>query len=323
MSKMELIQPIQQHIFADEITSEIFLGLEQKQKSLPPKLFYDEQGSRLFGQITKLDAYYPTRTEEKIMERWIGSIVEEIGSNALLVEYGSGDSKKTELLLNNIDNLAAYVPIDISGIHLTKITKSLKERYPDFCIVPLIADYTLTFELPEVESPYSHKVAYFPGSTIGNFYPAEAVKFLKRVHSTVGKQGSLLIGVDLQKDVEVLNLAYNDPEMVTAMFNLNMLNHINQKYEGGFILENFRHKAFYNEAETRIEMHLVSLKDQLVNIAGREFQFNLGESILTEVSYKYTLDGFAEMANEAGFEVKEVWVDDKNYFSVQYLSTQA
>ena len=319
---MEYIQPIQLQKTNDDIVEEIVVGMCKKQKSLPSKLFYDEKGSQLFDQITKLHEYYPTRTEELIMRRWIESIVEEIGTNALLVEYGSGNSKKTELLLENLDELAAYVPIDISGNYLAKITKTLRGKYSDTCIVPIVADYTSLFELPEIDVPHDHKVAYFPGSTIGNFYPDEAIEFLGRVRSVVGKQGSLLIGVDLQKDVNVLNLAYNDPDEITALFNLNMLNHINQKHEGEFIIENFRHKAFYNEKEARIEMHLVSITDHFVSIAGREFHFEQEETILTEVSYKYTLEGFADLAKQSGFDLKQVWVDEKKYFSVQYLTAQ-
>lgn len=322
MSKMEFIQPIDQQVSNDEVIEEIFAGLGEKQKSLPTKLFYDEKGAHIFNLITELDVYYPTRVEEKIMQQNIDLIVEKIGPNALLVEYGSGNSKKTELLLTNLVDLAAYVPIDISGSYLTKITKSLREKYVDTCIVPLIADYTSNFELPDIKLPHARTVAYFPGSTIGNFFPEEAVKFLKRVRGIVSEHGSLLIGVDLQKDVEVINLAYNDPENVTARFNLNMLNHINQKYEGGFTIENFQHHAFYNEIENRVEMHLVSKKDQLVVISGREFYFRSQETILTEVSYKYTLDGFAQLANEAGFALEQVWVDRKNYFSVQYFTVQ-
>jgi len=321
MSKRECIQPVEQLVTNDEVMEEIIAGLGKKQKSLPPKLFYNEKGSQLFDQITGLDAYYLTRTEDKIMRKRIDSIVEETGPDALLIEYGSGNSKKTELLIENLVDLAAYVPIDISGIYLAKIAKSLREKYAGICVVPLIADYMSNFELPEIEAAHSHKVAYFPGSTIGNIYPEEAVKFLKRVRNVVGDRGSLLIGVDLQKDVEVLNLAYNDPEGVTERFNLNMLDHINQKYGGGFLLENFQHHAFYNEEETRIEMHLVSIKDQFISVAGKEFHFESQETILTEVSYKYTLAGFAELANEARFSVKHAWVDEQNYFSVQYLNT--
>lgn len=305
--------------FKDHICDEIVRGLNRSQKELPAKLFYDEKGSQLFDQITELDAYYPTRTETKIMKEFIGEIIEEIGPHSLLIEYGSGSSVKTKTLLDNLQDMAGYVTIDISGEHLIKTAEQLKIEYPDLLITPVCADYTKPFDLPEIERDVCQKVAYFPGSTIGNFYPDEAVEFVDRIGKMVGPGGGFLIGVDLQKETAVLNLAYNDPEKVTAAFNLNSLVHLNREYDGDFILNCFKHHAFYNQDKGRIEMHLVSLEDQAVNVCGEKFEFFEGETIRTEVSYKYTVESFSELAERSGFEVRKVWVDSNKMFSVQYL----
>lgn len=305
--------------FKNHMCEEIVKGLNKSQKELPAKLFYDEKGSQLFDQITELDAYYPTRTETKIMKEFIGEIEEEIGPNSLLIEYGSGSSVKTKILLDNLQDLAGYVTIDISGEHLIKTAEQLKIEYPHITIYPVCADYTKPFDLPELEQDVWQKVAYYPGSTIGNFYPDDAVKFMDRIGNTVGQGGGFLIGVDLQKETAVLNLAYNDPEKVTAAFNLNSLVHLNREYDGDFILNCFKHDAFYNEDKGRIEMHLVSLENQAANVCGEKFEFSEGETIRTEVSYKYTIGSFSDLAERSGFEVKKVWMDSNKMFSVQYL----
>ncbi len=301
------------------IRGEVLRGLRQRQKELPPKLFYDERGSELFDQICELDEYYLTRTEIAILQKHIEEIGSLLGSNCLLIEYGSGSSQKTQLLLDHLENVTGYLAIDISKEPLLRSTARLASAYPGLEVIPIHADYTGYFELPSIHNPHVRRAAFFPGSTIGNFYPNEAVRFLARIAATVGSGGGLLIGVDLKKDPAILNLAYNDPAGVTAAFNLNMLAHINRELGADFQIEQFRHHAFCDESAGRIEMHLHSLKDQTVHLASDEILFQAGESILTEVSYKYTLSEFERLATQAGFQVRRVWTDDQQFFSVQYL----
>ncbi len=301
------------------ILNEIIEGLSKPVKTLPPKLFYDERGSQLFDQITQLEEYYLTRTETAIMRRYVGEMAASFGPGCLLIEYGSGSSIKTRILLDHLQDLAGYVSIDISRQHLYETADALRAAYPDLPITPVWADYTRPFDLNLLPDGSAKRVAYFPGSTIGNFYPEESVVFLRRIRVMVGGNGGLLIGADLQKSPEILNLAYNDPAGITAAFNLNMLAHINREYGGDFDLEQFQHRAFYNEGEGRIEMHLVSREDQTTHVNGNEFSFHKGESILSEVSYKYTLEGFSALAQQGGFAVEKVWVDQRGYFSVHCL----
>jgi dimethylhistidine N-methyltransferase len=306
-------------IVRDEELLEVFAGLQKNQKTLPSKLFYDLRGSLLFDQICKLDEYYLTRTETSILQENINEIAKLIGPNCVLIEFGSGSSTKTKLLLDNLDEIAAYVPVDISQDHLFDTAENLSHKYPKLSILPLWADFTKEFSLSIPENGFSRKVAFFPGSTIGNFFFEQAIDFMHNVAAVVGPGGGFLIGIDLQKDPEILNLAYNDHKGVTAAFNLNMLSHINQKFQSDFVESQFKHHAFYNQPAGRIEMHLASKQDQVVTIDGSIFDFSKGESILTEVSHKYSAESFASMAAEAGFEVHRAWVDSNNYFSIQYL----
>lgn len=298
---------------------QIMRGLQKDQKELPSKLFYDARGSKLFERICNLQEYYPTRTETAIMQQNVHELVDLVGPGSMLIEYGSGSSSKVRILLDHLPELAAYVPVDISREQLFVAAQGLKRDYAELEIIPIWADYNNLFELPLIGKKVLHKLAYFPGSTIGNFHPKQAIDFLGNIADLVGPGGGLLIGTDLQKDAEVLSLAYNDRKGVTAAFNLNMLNHINTEFSADFNVDQFKHLAFYNEEMGRIEMHLISQVGQTVHIAGEAFDFKGCESILTEVSYKYTLEGFSEMAAEAGFVVIEAWVDPKKYFSVQYL----
>ncbi len=292
-------------------------GLTQPQKAIPSKFFYDARGSRLFDRITELPAYYLTRTEMAIMRRFIGEMVGRIGPRCLLVEYGSGSSLKTRILLDHLDDPAGYVPIDISREHLLRSARTLQAAYPGLPIRPVCADYTTAFDLPVPDG--ARPVVYFPGSTIGNFTPEEAVGFLRHVAGVVGPGGGLLIGVDLQKDVAVIEAAYNDAQGVTAAFNLNLLRRINRELGGTFDLDGFAHRACYDRAHGRIEMHLVSLADQCVRLGALQIPFRRGETILTEYSYKYRPTDFAAIAREAGFDVEQVWTDERRYFSVQDL----
>lgn len=298
---------------------QILHGLQKDQKELPSKLFYDERGSKLFERICRLHEYYPTRTETAIMQQNVHEVVDLVGYGSMLIEYGSGSSSKVRILLDHLPEVAAYVPVDISREQLYKAANELKGDYTELEIIPVWADYNHLFALPLISKKVFHKLAYFPGSTIGNFHSNQAIEFLRNIADVVGPGGGLLIGTDLQKDARVLNRAYSDRAGVTAAFNLNMLIHLNTEFGADFNVDQFKHFAFYNDELSRIEMHLISQADQTAHIAGEAFDFKKGESILTEVSYKYTLDGFAEMAADAGFVVIEAWVDPKNYFSVQYL----
>jgi dimethylhistidine N-methyltransferase len=305
----------------DSLCREIIEGLQSPVKELPCKLFYDERGSRLFEEICGLDEYYPTRTETVIMQTYISEIAPLIGSKSMLIEYGSGNSEKTRILLDHLPDLTAYVPIDISKEHLARSAASIAAAYPGLDVIPVCADYNDDLELPSYNRPISHRVVYFPGSTIGNFHHGEAEEFLVKIARVCGANGGLLIGVDLKKDPDILNRAYNDREGVTAAFNLNILARVNRELGANFQLDRFRHHAFYNEKMGRIEMHLVSMTDQTVRVCGIEIHFKTGESIWTESSYKYSLEEFADLAAKAGFKVRNVWTDDARLFSVQYLTT--
>ena len=300
---------------------DVLQGLQKAQKELPSKYLYDNAGSQLFERICQLSEYYPTRTEFAIMQASMDEIVALLEPHCLLIEYGSGSSKKSRMLLDALQCPAAYVPIDISKEHLLSSAVSLAIAYPHLEVLPVCADYTSAFEIPAPIKPARHNVGYYPGSTIGNFDPEPAKHFLQQIAETC-KGGGLLIGVDLKKDFNILHRAYNDQQGVTALFNLNLLARLNRELYADFQLDQFQHYAFYNPREGRIEMHLESLKDQMVQIGGSEICFKMGESIWTESSYKYTLDEFAQLAVTAGFTVEQVWTDTEALFSVQYLKSQ-
>ncbi len=301
---------------------EALAGLQAKQKTLPCKYFYNQYGSQLFDQICDLPGYYPTRTEAGIMADNISGMASVFGPDCLLIEYGSGSSTKTRILLDHLPHLAGYVPMDISREHLHQTAESLALAYPHLEILPLCADYTAPFELPQASRPALSRVVYFPGSTIGNFHRPEAAAFLCRIAEVCGPGGGLLIGVDLRKSAQILEPAYNDAQGVTAAFNLNLLHRMNLELSADFDVENFAHHAFYNEEVGRIEMHLRSLQAQTVYLGGQAIPFDQGETIWTECSYKYSLPEFAAVAASAGFEVRQVWTDREQKFSVQYLTVR-
>lgn len=296
---------------------EVISGLNKPQKTLPSKYFYDERGSELFEQICSLKEYYPPDAESEIMEKRIGEITNVLGSGIDLIEFGSGSSFKTRYLLDHLENINTYIPVDISEDFLNESTRQLSIEYPNLHILPVAADYTQPIQLP-AESSGNRKVVYFPGSTIGNFTPDEARNFLTLIAKSTGENGGLLIGVDLKKDRDILEAAYNDPGGVTATFNKNILTRINRDLDADFDTDRFIHKAFYNEIEGRIEMHLVSLDNQEAWIGGRCFTFQNGETIHTENSYKYTVGEFKKLVSGL-FEVEHVWLDGSKLFSVQYL----
>jgi dimethylhistidine N-methyltransferase len=303
-----------------EFRADVLRGLGAPAKELPCKYFYDQAGSALFERITELEEYYPTRTELAIMRRHVAEMAGLLGPRCLLVEYGSGSSTKTRLLLDRLLDPAGYVPIDVSGDHLLRSARSIADAYPGLEVLPLCADFTRPVVLPEPRLRPARRVAYFPGSTIGNFTPEESVVLLRQTAALCGSGGGFLLGADLRKDRRVVEGAYNDRLGVTAAFNLNLLARINRELGANFAPDQFRHHAFYNAAEGRIEMHLVSRYAQRVRVAGVEFTFAAGESIRTEYSYKYRLRDLHDLAAAAGFEVERFWTDEREYFSVHYLT---
>lgn len=305
----------------DDFDADVRRGLSATPKKLHPKYFYDAAGSKLFERICATPEYYPTRTEIAIMEQYAADMAALAGPRVRLVEFGSGSSVKTRLLLAELDDPVAYMPVDISRDHLMDVAAELAAAYPAVEVLPICADFTSKFTLPEPARKPARTLVYFPGSTIGNFEPAEALVLLRRIAKLAGDHGSVLIGADLQKDVAVLETAYNDAAGITEAFNFNLLTRINNELGGDFDPANFRHRAFYNRDRHRIEMHLESVIEQIVTVGGARYHFDAGETIHTESSHKYTDAQFAQLAAAAGMRVSRVWKDDDGLFSVQYLET--
>ena len=304
--------------FADDVLK----GLQAEPKTIPCKYLYDRKGSQLFEEICRLPEYYPTRTEMAIMRDHAIDMASALGPQCQLLEYGSGSCEKVRVLLDRLDQPVAYVPIDISRSHLIESATDLAQAYPEIDVLPVCADFQQSFQLPRPEEPPQRRVAFFPGSTIGNFEPAEAIAALRRMAQHCGRDGGLLIGVDLRKDVTMLKQAYDDTAGITAAFNLNILQHINRELDANFELDGFRHHIHYCEQRSRIEMHLESLSNQRVTVADESFHIAEGERIHTENSHKYSLEGFAKLAALAGWQQKQVWTDPQRLFSVQYLTAK-
>lgn len=300
--------------FADDVIA----GLSAHPKWLSPKYFYDTAGSQLFEQITEQPEYYPTRRELEVLNTYAGAISALIPSGAAMIEFGAGSTKKARIVIAAAPQLTAYVPVDISGEFLQQEAQQLRRDMPKLSVLPVAADFTQPFSLPPSVASRPH-VGFFPGSTIGNFEPRDAAAFLRHAGRMLGKGSVLIIGIDLVKSVGVLNAAYNDAAGVTAGFNCNLLKRMNRELDGDFDLGTFSHRAFFNPAHSRIEMHLVSARQQDVAVAGEKFSFEAGESIHTESSYKYTLDSFRGLAREAGWQPLDVWTDADGYFSVHAL----
>jgi uncharacterized SAM-dependent methyltransferase len=290
-----------------ELYEEIVAGLRLPAKRLPCKLLYDETGAALFDRICELEAYYPTRTELSILRAHIGEIAARIGPRARVVEFGSGSGVKTRILLRRLDSPVAYTPIDISAAQLADFARRTARAHPRLEVLPVHGDFTRPVSLPRPSRPAARTVAFFPGSTIGNLEPLEAERFLRRTARLCGAGGKLLIGVDLRKDRRTLDLR-----------------HINRRYGADFDLEAFWHRAIFNDAESRIEMHLLSRRGQWVHLRGPGARLRVriaaGESIVTEYSYKYEPEGFARIAERAGFAVERAWIDPRRLFSVQLLA---
>jgi dimethylhistidine N-methyltransferase len=307
----------------ERFLADALAGLRQRPKTLPCKYFYDAEGSKLFDQICALPEYYPTRTELGILRAHAGEMADALGPDALLIEYGSGSSVKTRLLLDRLARPAAYVPVDVSREHLFETALALRLDYPDLEVLPLCADFAAPVTLPRPRRPAARRAVYFPGSTIGNFSEAGAIALMAGVARQVGPGGAFLVGVDLAKDPRVLERAYDDAAGVTAAFNRNLLARMNRELDADFDLRRFAHRARWVAGASRIEMHLVSTAEQVVRLGGTEIRFERGESICTEHSHKYTLAGFARLASRAGLAVRRVWTDPGQRFSVQYLEARA
>lgn len=298
---------------------ELLDGLERTPPNIPCKFFYDARGSALFETICALPEYYPTRTEVGILESNAGKISRAVGPDARVIEYGSGSGLKTDMLLRMLDSPSAYIPIEISVSALRSCYQSLSESFPDVPIIPICADYTRSVALPSDLPPAERSIVFFPGSTIGNFEPDRARDFLAGTARLVGGDGGVVIGVDLVKDPDVIEAAYNDSQGVTADFNLNLLRRANRELDAEFDLDSFEHRAVFNPDASRIEMHLVSQRAQKARVGERSFDFDRGDHIVTEYSYKYRPDDFEALASAAGFEARNMWTDEDDLFSVWYL----
>jgi dimethylhistidine N-methyltransferase len=321
LGSIERLQDLEPSL--DEFRSAVIAGLSQPQKTLPCKFFYDREGSRLFDEICEQPEYYPTRTECLILERYAGDIARLLGPRVRLVEFGSGAGIKIRLLLGALVQPAAYVPVDISRQQLLAAASDLAADFPNLRIAPVCADYTKPFALPAIRGRLSRKTAgFFPGSTIGNFAPGEAIAFLALTRRLLGQSSLMIVGVDVPKDERLLHAAYNDGAGITAAFNLNLLHRINRELVGNFDVANFIHHARWDDALSRVEMHLVSTCAQAVNIAGHSFAFAAGETIHTENSHKYSLDRFRALARDAGYMSLEAWTDEQSLFSVHVLQAQ-
>jgi dimethylhistidine N-methyltransferase len=319
LGSIDLLQDLEPSV--DDFQNAVIAGLSQHPKVLPCKFFYDRDGSHLFDRICELPEYYPTRTECRILEQRAGAIARLLGPHVRLVEFGSGAGIKIRLLLRALAQPAGYIPVDISRGHLLTAASSLAAEFPNLRVAPVCADYTKPFALPVIRGRISRKTAgFFPGSTIGNFTAAEATSFLNLTRRLFGPSSMMIIGVDIPKDERLLHAAYNDAAGVTAAFNLNLLCRINRELHGTFDLAAFVHDARWNEASSRVEMYLVSTRKQTVTVAGRSFAFDIGETIHTENSHKYSIDSFRALAREAGYVPLEAWTDEQQLFSVHVLA---
>ncbi|MGD9830249.1 MAG: L-histidine N(alpha)-methyltransferase [Hyphomicrobiaceae bacterium] len=293
-------------------------GLTGPARAIPSRFLYDARGSRLFEEITDLDEYYPTRTEMELLARHAPCLADKTPPGSALVEFGSGSSRKTEILLESLPEVSVYLPIDVSATALSEAEQRLTERFPDLKVISVVGDFCQPLDLPE-EASAAPRLGFFPGSTIGNLMPDEARGLLAHFGEVLGHGARLVVGVDLKKDTDILHSAYNDERGVTAQFNLNLLHRINRELGGDFDVDRFEHVALYNDDLGRIEMHIEAKAPQTVNVLGHEISFRAGDRIHTENSYKYTRDQFSTLATDSGWSPADVWIDDGNLFSVHEL----
>ncbi|WP_108681979.1 L-histidine N(alpha)-methyltransferase [Methyloceanibacter sp. wino2] len=300
-----------------EFATAVLEGLAQKPRHIPSRFLYDEAGSALFEEITKLDEYYPTRTEIALLRAYGDEIAECVGPVETLVEFGSGSSRKTRLLIEALDGLETYVPIDVSESFLAEAAEGLEADFEDLTVRPVVGDFTKPRDLHGIEA--DEPLGFFSGSTIGNLTHEEATDFLENATRLLGPGSTFLIGVDLQKNLDILIPAYDDARGVTASFSLNLLARINRELDGDFDADRFAHRAVYNPRQGRIEIYLESLADQTVHVLGQRFDFTKGERIHTENSHKYSIEGFQDLARRGGWEPAEVWTDEAALFSLHLL----
>jgi len=312
------IELIDRHPRLADFREEVLAGLRATPKTLPAKFFYDEEGSRLFVEITRLPEYYLTRTERSILTRRATEMVSDWKANAVLVDLGSGASRKVRILLDALEVPITYMPVDISREHLEQSAMAIASDYDNVRVVAVCSDYTAGLDIPDWDR-YAQRILFFPGSTIGNLDPSEARTFLSGLARRLVGEDGMLVGFDLAKDRATLEAAYDDSRGVTAEFNINVLRRINRELGAAFDLDAFEHAATFNERESRIEMHLRSRRAQRVAIGDAEIAFAEGESIHTESSYKYTLDSFAAIVDGTGFRVARTWADDAELFAMAYL----
>jgi len=302
---------------------DVMTGLGLRQKAIPATWLYDHRGSELFEQITQLDEYYPSRNETRILERCVDQIAQAAGPRSIVIELGSGSSRKTRLLLAALDAPQAYLPIDISQQFLAESVAELPLMFPGLRVLPIVADFTRLESLPELAlldaADQGRRIVFFPGSTIGNFTPDEAIGLLTRIGQAAGPDALLIVGADATQDPAVLIPAYDDRDGVTAAFNKNLLTRINRELGADFSPSAFRHEARFNAEQQRVEMHLVSQYTQRVTVCGQPFQFAMGESIHTENSHKYSLLKFQHLAARAGWSHRQLWVDGQSRFAVHVL----
>jgi len=314
-----LVQLYDLHPPLDDFRSEVLQGLTQSPKTISPKFLYDKHGAELFDAICDLDEYYLTRTEMAILRTHAAEIADCLNGN-VLVEFGSGSSQKVRILLDAMPELPIYVGLDISKQHLQESCERLVIAYPGLTAIALCADYTQPLQLPTIPVlQQKQRVGFFPGSSIGNLEPAEAVQFLRNAAQLLGHGGSLLIGVDLQKSPAILEPAYDDAQGISADFALNLLTRINRELNADFIVDQFGYSAIYNQSAGRIEMYIVSLMSQTVHLNGAAISFEAGERLRTEYSYKYSIPQFQQLATLAGFQPQQVWTDPQQLFSLHHL----
>jgi dimethylhistidine N-methyltransferase len=299
----------------EALSADVVDGLAQQQKTLPSRWLYDDLGCELFEEITKLEEYYPTRMETAILHAHAGEIADFCGENVLLLEYGVGAGVKTEILVDALRSPRFYIPIDIAGDFLDQTVARFRRRFPNIPAKPIVSDFTAPFLLPAWIAA-GRCLAFFPGSTIGNLSAGEVAVFLRRLRCQVGAEGRAIIGVDMKKELQTLISAYDDSAGVTARFNLNLLTRLNRELNGNFVLDRFLHSARWNEAESAVEMHLVSLCAQTVKVRGNTFHFDTGETIHTESSRKYDVPGFVALADRNGWRTDRIWTDERGYFTV-------
>ena len=305
---------------SSDFLNDVIGGLSSSPHTLPCKYFYDERGAGLFQKICELPEYYITRTEIDILDRSRAEIASQLGPNIELIGLGTGAGTKTRILIEALETPAVYIPVDISEKQLRESTALFQKIFPDLEILPVCADYLQRIVLPSPRRNRARKIVYFPGSTIGNFEPAEALEFLHRIANVCRGGGGLLIGVDLKKDRQVLEAAYNDRAGITAQFNLNLLERVNRELGADFDLDQWQHRAIYNSNAGRIEMHLMSEIDQFVHLGQHKFHFRRGDKIITEFSYKYLPEEFAALAGKAGFAFVRMWTDNARLFGLFYLT---